>query len=80
MFMTFKEFKNWVKTMTIYGYFNKDTASYCNDVIEYIKVKPFWKRNKVFKTEFKMEKVGDNYIPIKKDFIELKNKYLKGDE
>ena len=76
MFMTFKEFKKWLDIHILCGDFDEKIISYCNDVIAYIQVKPFWKRNRVFKKEFIMQNVNGNFIPIRKDFVELKNKYI----
>ena len=55
MFMTFKEFKEWVNIHTICGDFNDDIIFYLNDVIDYIKAKQFWKRTKTLKNEFEMQ-------------------------
>lgn len=72
--MKFKEFANWCNNRWFDGYWGKNTAIVCVNTLDYLKTKPFWKREKIWQ-----EKFAKDITPI----VEATNKKIKeivGDE
>ena len=69
--MTYKEFNDWCNQRACDGCWSMNTAIYCIGVCEEINSIPFWKRNKVWKTEYEDEIVNKVIIPIENKMKEV---------
>ena len=69
--MTYKEFNDWCNQRACDGCWGMNTAIYCIGVCETINNLPFWKRNKVWKSEYEDEIINNIITPIENKMKEV---------
>lgn len=64
--MKYKEFNNWCNDRACDGYWSKNTAIYCLEVINKISQEPFWRREKIWRKIYENTVVYGIVNPINK--------------
>ena len=71
--MTYKEFCAWCDDMAADGYWDMITAMTCINIITKVRKKPFWKREKIWKTECEQRVLDEIVNPINEKMEALKD-------
>lgn len=76
--MTYKEFCAWCNDRAADGYWGMITAMACVDIMNKVRKKPFWKREKIWETEWEQRVLDEIVNPINEKIEALKDD--KGDK
>ena len=72
--MTFKNFSDWCNQRAADGYKDKKSALTCIEILNKVRQKPFWKREKVWTQLYKKSVVDNIVIPIENKIKEVYEK------
>ena len=70
--MTYKEFCAWCNDRAADGYWGMITAMACIDIMKKVRKKPFWKREKIWKTEWEQRVLDEIVNPINEKIEAMK--------
>ena len=72
--MTFKKFSDWCNQRAADGCWDMASALACTEILNKVRQKPFWKREKVWKQLYKKSVVDNIVIPIENKIKEVYEK------
>lgn len=72
--MTFKNFSDWCNQRAADGCWDMPSALACTEILNKVRQKPFWKRERVWKQLYKKSVVDSIVIPIENKIKEVYEK------
>ena len=72
--MTFKNFSDWCNLRAADGCWDMTSALACTEILNKVRQKPFWKREKVWKQLYEKSVVDNIVIPIENKIKEVYEK------